>query len=164
MEHNVDYKRLAIDCEEYALACYKSKLWALASHERTCRDAILGLLARAEAAEKQADIAECRCGEEIRRRKATEIRAENAESQVKMPKLANDDLWQKREGLYCMAQVRTNAIKRAAEIEEIYVKLQTVTGITPERMLELFLEGYTLQPTENLNLANLLKGNQNDGR
>ena len=98
-----------------------------------------------------------RCDEEIRRRKAAETRAENAESQVKMLKLANDDLWRKREGLCRMAQIRM--IKRAAEIEEIHVKLQTVTGITPERMLELFLEGYTLQPPENLNLANLLKGN-----
>lgn len=39
----IDYKQLAIDCEEYAVACYRSKLWALSHHERTCRDAILEL-------------------------------------------------------------------------------------------------------------------------
>lgn len=56
----IDYKRLALDCEEYATACYASNLWALASHERTCRDAILALLTRAEAAEKRAASAEYR--------------------------------------------------------------------------------------------------------
>lgn len=40
----IDYKQLAIDCEEYASACHRSKLWALASHERACRDAILKLM------------------------------------------------------------------------------------------------------------------------
>lgn len=93
----IDYKQLAVDCEEYAAACYGSNLWALAGHERTCRDAILELLCRAEAAEKRADSAECRCGEEIRRRMTTETRAENAESQVKMFELVNCDLWRKVE-------------------------------------------------------------------
>ena len=41
------------------------------------------LLARAEAAEKRAAIAEYRCGEEIGRRKAVEIRAERAEARAK---------------------------------------------------------------------------------
>lgn len=65
----------------------------------------------------------------------------------------------KWKGLCYITQIEMEAIKRATEIEELYIKLQTVTGITLERMLELFLEGYTLQPPENLNLANLLKGN-----
>ena len=49
----IDYKQLAIDCEEYAVACYRSKLWALAYHERACRDAILVLLYMVESAEKR---------------------------------------------------------------------------------------------------------------
>lgn len=35
--------------------------------------------------------------------------------------------------------------KRADDLEKLYTKIQAVTGMTPERLLELFLEGYTLQ-------------------
>lgn len=35
--------------------------------------------------------------------------------------------------------------KRADYLEELYMKMQAVTGLTPERLLELFMEGYTLQ-------------------
>lgn len=35
--------------------------------------------------------------------------------------------------------------KRADYLEELYMKMQAVTGLTPERLLELFVEGYTLQ-------------------
>lgn len=35
--------------------------------------------------------------------------------------------------------------KRADNLDKLYTKIQAVTGITPERLLELFLEGYTLQ-------------------
>lgn len=35
--------------------------------------------------------------------------------------------------------------KRADDLEKLYTEMQAVTGLTPERLLELFLEGYTLQ-------------------
>lgn len=35
--------------------------------------------------------------------------------------------------------------KRADDLESLYTEMQAVTGLTPERLLELFLEGYTLQ-------------------
>ena len=35
--------------------------------------------------------------------------------------------------------------KRADYLEKLYVKMQAVTGVTPERLLELFMKGYTLQ-------------------
>lgn len=80
MEHNIDYKQLAIDCGELAIICQGADAESFARHERACRDAIFELLRRAEAAEKRAASAEYRCGEEIGRRKAMEIRAERAEA------------------------------------------------------------------------------------
>lgn len=35
--------------------------------------------------------------------------------------------------------------KRADYLEKLYTKIQAVTRLTPERLLELFMEGYTLQ-------------------
>ena len=35
--------------------------------------------------------------------------------------------------------------KRADYLEKLYTKIQAVTRLTPERLLELFIEGYTLQ-------------------
>lgn len=35
--------------------------------------------------------------------------------------------------------------KRVGYLEKLYMKMQAVTGLTPERLLELFVEGYTLQ-------------------
>lgn len=35
--------------------------------------------------------------------------------------------------------------KRADYLEKLYTKIQAVTILTPERLLELFMEGYTLQ-------------------
>lgn len=35
--------------------------------------------------------------------------------------------------------------KRVGYLEKLYMKMQAVTGLTPERLLELFMEGYTLQ-------------------
>lgn len=35
--------------------------------------------------------------------------------------------------------------KRAGYLEKLYMKMQAVTGLTSERLLELFMEGYTLQ-------------------
>ena len=35
--------------------------------------------------------------------------------------------------------------KRADYLEKLYTEIQVVTGLTPERLLELFMEGYTLQ-------------------
>lgn len=84
----VDYKQLAMDCNTLSWAfegaAVDNKLTVVAdkmvAHERACRDAILNLVARAEAAEKRAASAEYRYGEEIGRRKAMEIRAERAET------------------------------------------------------------------------------------
>lgn len=39
--------------------------------------------------------------------------------------------------------------KRADDLEKLYTKIQAVTGLTPERLLELFLEGYTLQAPDH---------------
>lgn len=84
-----DFKQLAIDCEEYASACHRSKLWALASHERACRDAIFELMNRVKVVEASAknteeiannwEIFYC---EEFGRRKEAETRAEKAEAEV----------------------------------------------------------------------------------
>ena len=35
--------------------------------------------------------------------------------------------------------------KRADYLEKLYTKIQAVTRLTPERLLELFMDGYTLQ-------------------
>lgn len=35
--------------------------------------------------------------------------------------------------------------KRVGYLEELYTEMQAVTGLTLERLLELFMEGYTLQ-------------------
>lgn len=35
--------------------------------------------------------------------------------------------------------------KRADNLEKLYTEMQAVTGLTPERLLELFKEGYILQ-------------------
>lgn len=35
--------------------------------------------------------------------------------------------------------------KRAGYLEKLYMEMQAVIGLTPERLLELFMEGYTLQ-------------------
>lgn len=35
--------------------------------------------------------------------------------------------------------------KRVGYLEKLYMKMQAVTGLTPERLLELFMKGYTLQ-------------------
>ena len=79
----IDYKQLTSDCIECALAFDGCNLWTLAAHEMACLNAILGLLRRAEAAEKQAADAEYRCYEERSRKIATEIRAEKAEQRTR---------------------------------------------------------------------------------
>lgn len=37
---------------------------------------------------------------------------------------------------------------RAVELDELYTKIQTVTGFTVERLLEMFLAGYTMEPPD----------------
>lgn len=39
--------------------------------------------------------------------------------------------------------------KRADYLEKLYTKIQAVTRLTPERLLELFMEGYTLQAPDH---------------
>ena len=36
-------------------------------------------------------------------------------------------------------------VKRMLELDELYTKLQVVTGFTAERLLEMFADGYTLE-------------------
>lgn len=39
--------------------------------------------------------------------------------------------------------------KRADYLEKLYTKIRAVTRLTPERLLELFMEGYTLQAPDH---------------
>lgn len=85
----IDYKQVVIECGTIALECERSGAEQMAAHERACRDAIMELMAQVRAAEKSAkdtgEIAnhwEYLYGEELGRRKATEIRAENAEAEA----------------------------------------------------------------------------------
>lgn len=38
--------------------------------------------------------------------------------------------------------------KRLAELDELYTKIQAVSGYTPEKLLEFFVAGYELRPPE----------------
>lgn len=85
----IDYKQLAIDCGAMACICMGAGAENLAAHERACRDAIMELMAQVKAAEasanntgKIADHWEFLYGEELGRRKATELRAEKAEQRA----------------------------------------------------------------------------------
>lgn len=41
-----------------------------------------------------------------------------------------------------------SGVQRMYDLELLYTKIQTVTGLTVEQILELFTAGYTLQPPE----------------
>lgn len=55
---------------------------------------------------------------------------------------------------------------RAVELEELYTKIQIITGFSAEQLLELFRAGYTIEPPNyDLSLrtvSNLLENQQKD--
>lgn len=53
-------------------------------------------------------------------------------------------------------------IKNFLELDELYIEIQKVSGFTVERLLELFLEGYTLKSPQYENLVEIGRERENN--
>lgn len=50
-----------------------------------------------------------------------------------------------------------NGVQRIHDLDLLYTKIQAVTGLTVEQILDMFLAGYTLQPPEPSKLEDCIK-------